>query len=591
MDPTDRVPLTPTQKTVVDLPADSQSLVVGGAGTGKTHVLIERIAKLLSVDTLAAGHEILLLTFGRETAVELRRRATQAGGDAAYVRATTFDSFATGLLAYIDSEGSWRRGSYDARIESAEELIRSHKRAQTYISRLRHIVVDEIQDLVGVRAALVLTLLRFAGCGFTLLGDPAQAIYNFQLDDRERQRGSEALLDALRETYPGLVTFMLCKNYRAQTDQTRAPLRLGSMLARRDADFEGIRRELETHLISAKPAPLGLIDRRDGTVVALCYNNVQALFLSDDLFNRGIGHEYRRALSDKVVPSWVGEVLGPSVASTLSKSQLAELLGDAEGLPSIDDAWAALRTMAPESRKTLRLRDVAENIRSGYASIETPSRRSRIMVSTIHRAKGLEFDWGIIMKPNFVSLRHDVSAEDAKLLFVALTRSRKGIFSLGSPNTKGWRQTRLGGDRRWVLRPMGRKSITGVEVRGSDIRADVPPGRPGESANETQHHILDSVRPGDSVSLRLKANPTSVTMDPVYSVLHGKVEVGETSDAFGGTLKRAGLWRRYGKTILPPAGSKDSGWNAWTRSQVRQQQRRVLSLPVWVSGTGFASSD
>ena len=552
MDRTDRVPLTPSQQAVVDLPAHTQSLVLGGAGTGKTHVLIERIAKLLSVDNLAAGHDVLLLTFGRETASELRRRTTQAGGDTAYVRATTFDSFATGLLAFIDPEGSWRGGSYDSRITAAEKLIRSDERTQTYISRLRHIVVDEIQDLVGVRAALVLTLLRFAECGFTLLGDPAQAIYNFQLGDQDRQRGSEALFDALRDTYAGLSTFTLCENFRAQTQETRAPLRLGSMLARRDADFEGIRHELETLLLSAKPAPLGLLDRRDGTIVVLCYNNVQALLLSDELSDRGIDHECRRALSDRVVPSWVGDLLGASIASTLSKSDVAEQLGDAEGLPDIDDAWSALRAMAPGSRKTLRLDHIAGTIRAGHTAMDPPPRRSRIVVSTIHRAKGLEFDWGVVVEPDSVSLGHDSPAEDARLLFVALTRSRKGLFSLDSPNTQGWRRSRQGGETRWVFRAPGRKSFTGIEVRGGDIRADVPPGLPGETANETQCYILKSVRAGDSVSLLLRDNPPSASSDPIYSVLHGEVEVGETSDTFGGALKRAGLWRRYGKTIPPP---------------------------------------
>ena len=45
---------------------------------------------------------------------------------------------------------------------------------------MRHVLVDEIQDLVGPRAQLVMALLRLADAGFTLFGDPAQAIYGHQ---------------------------------------------------------------------------------------------------------------------------------------------------------------------------------------------------------------------------------------------------------------------------------------------------------------------------------------------------------------------------------------------------------------------------
>ena len=555
MKQTDPRPLTRAQRTVVDLPADTHSLVLGGAGTGKTHLLIERIVKLLSVDHLAPGQDVLVLTFGRETAAELCRRTVEAGGDAAYVRASTFDSFATGLLAFIEPEGSWRQKSYDARIAAAEKLIQSDERTQRYISRHRHIVVDEIQDLVGVRAALVLTLLRLAGCGFTLLGDPAQAIYNFQLGDCERERGSEPLFDAVRDAYTDLRTCTLSENFRAQTEESRAPLMLGSLLAKRNADYENIRRELETTLLSLKPAPMGLLDRRDGTVAVLCYNNVQALWFSKELFDKGIDHEYRRPRNDRVMAPWIGELLGPLVTSTLSKPDLTELLTNTEGLPSIDSAWSMLSGMDSEARRTIRIDRIAQNIRSGTVGTDLPPSRSRIVVSSVHRAKGLEFDWVVVVKPEFRELDHRSPAEDARLLFVALSRSRKGLFSLETPDTRGWRLSKHGSDRRWVLKPPWTSSAKRIEVRGSDIRDDVPPGASATSsrgsAQETQRYIHKAVRAGDSVSLLLASNPQPMESDLRYRVLHGETAVGETSDAFAAALRRTGLPRRFGKTILP----------------------------------------
>ena len=58
------------------------------------------------------------------------------------------------------------------------------------MARYKHVVVDELQDLVGDRADLVRAVLELTGCGFTMLGDPAQGIYNFQLEGVDRRIGS-----------------------------------------------------------------------------------------------------------------------------------------------------------------------------------------------------------------------------------------------------------------------------------------------------------------------------------------------------------------------------------------------------------------
>ena len=547
--------LTPIQQAVVNLPASARCLVLGGAGTGKTQVLIERIAKLVSVDSLAPGDEVLVLTFGRETAAELRRRAAAAGGDAAYVRASTFDSFATGLLAFLNPEGTWVDGSYDERIRSADRSIRDHGHAQKYVSQLRHIMVDEIQDLVGVRADFVLTLLRYAKCGFTLLGDPAQAIFNFQLNSSVRERGSEPLFDSLRQDYAGLGTYTLDENFRAQTEQTRSPIGWGLLLGRSDSDYEVIRRELQTLLLRAQPAPLGMLDRRGGTIAILCYTNAQALSVSKELFGKGVDHEYRRALSDRAIASWVGEILGPRTETQLSKSELAELLVEAADAPSIEDAWKTLKAMDTGSHAALRLDPIAQNIRSGAVTGDPPRRRSRITVSTIHRAKGLEFDWAVIVKPGAGNFGGEqIPAEEARMLFVALTRSRKGFFWLEPPDTRGWQTRRDRVEGRWTLVP--RRSLEGIEVRGSDIRDDVPPGffegSSGESAQGTQLYIRRSVRVGNPVSLRLDDTPGPSGGYLRFRLFHGETVVGETSETFAEALKRVGrLPERRGRPILP----------------------------------------
>ena len=74
-------------------------LVVAGAGTGKTSVLVERMARLIR-EGHARPDEILALTFTENAANEMSARVQKAlaGMDCAGLRATTFHAYCYGLL-------------------------------------------------------------------------------------------------------------------------------------------------------------------------------------------------------------------------------------------------------------------------------------------------------------------------------------------------------------------------------------------------------------------------------------------------------------------------------------------------------------
>ena len=76
-------------------------LVVAGAGTGKTSVLVERIARLVR-DRHARAEEILALTFADNAASEMgaRVRKAVAGTDCAGLRAMTFHAYCYSLLEH-----------------------------------------------------------------------------------------------------------------------------------------------------------------------------------------------------------------------------------------------------------------------------------------------------------------------------------------------------------------------------------------------------------------------------------------------------------------------------------------------------------
>ncbi len=90
-------------------------LVVAGAGTGKTTVLVERIARLISQGHARPG-EILAVTYTDNAAEEMHRRVQQglAGTDCSPLLATTFHAYCLGLLSrhgrgfgVVDEQDLW----------------------------------------------------------------------------------------------------------------------------------------------------------------------------------------------------------------------------------------------------------------------------------------------------------------------------------------------------------------------------------------------------------------------------------------------------------------------------------------------------
>ncbi|MFI8453956.1 ATP-dependent helicase [Kitasatospora sp. NPDC085464] len=84
------------QRAVVEH-ADGPLLVLAGPGTGKTTTLVEAVARRIADGT--APERILVLTFSRKAAMELRDRMSgRLGSSAAAPQATTFHSFCYALL-------------------------------------------------------------------------------------------------------------------------------------------------------------------------------------------------------------------------------------------------------------------------------------------------------------------------------------------------------------------------------------------------------------------------------------------------------------------------------------------------------------
>lgn len=589
------LPLTDEQCGIVLQPPAERILVTAGPGTGKTHVLIARIEALIRFYGVQPGRELLVLSFARATVYELKKRLRSVGGDARYVNAYTFDSFATRLLSRFDPNGNWDMKDYDARIEDACRVIRREKEAQEALSGYVNILVDEVQDLVGVRAEFVQELLHQSNAGFTLLGDPAQGIYNFQLDDeQERRIGSRALYNALQNRYGSLLQRrVLNKNHRAKSKWAEVPLLLGRALSGDKPNYDQIADLLIT--ISERLPSLGSIDNAantlgdlSGSTAILTRTNGQALIISRELSAKGITHIVRQRASDRIIAPWVGRVFNTLSYLNIGKSQFfrfveSRLNGDG---PEPKVAWDLLKRIEGKGGEQLDITVLAQRIGMGYVPDElTQTPAAPLIVSTIHRAKGLEFDNIVLVEPEDIRSSTWLE-EETRTLFVALTRAKYGYYRITPPTEYGLHKSDHG---RWFVRHDGWRTKS-VEICGDDIHHMDPAGTylVKDDPQRLQDYIYHEVRSGDPVTIALLKGDTGHKPHAYYQIKHNGVVIGITDESFSyilhSILKVSARWKVqrwpsgfgdvYVQGIDTVAGSKAAGRRAgmdsgiWLRVRV-----------------------
>ncbi|MDG9690444.1 UvrD-helicase domain-containing protein [Streptomyces sp. DH17] len=578
----DSPPLTAEQRAVVEQPWDARVLVTAGAGAGKTHTLVRRLDALCGhedpEESLDAA-DILVLTFSRAAARELRERIARHGDRARRVRAQTFDAWAYGVLAQAYPDRDWAATSFDERIRAATEAVEEGALESGDSVPPSHVVIDEVQDLLGDRRELVEALLdRYQdSCGFTVVGDAAQSVYGFQIDDPvERNDETGRFFEWLRSSYPDdLVELHLTENFRAVTPEARVALSHGPRLQRvRDADEAAtLYEELRDLLVDPVNTLADLTDEYtlqglrdlDDTCAVLTRDNRQALVVSRLLHENGIGHRLRRPLEERPVPHWVAELLLRTEATGLPEDRFRSLLEQIPLAhePNAGALWTVLRraTRSP-GRTSLDLDRLRRLVADGRFPDEAADpETARIVVSTVHRAKGLEFDRVIVLTPPTVAeldkqygTEADLPAE-ARALYVAMTRARQDLYHVRSPevpiikragNRKNGRRF-VGGWRSW--------DRFGVVAEAGDVCRDNPPGH-STDAVATQTYLLHEVGPGQEVLLRKRHDlPAGEAQSPPYALLHRGREIGEASERFRQELFRV---QKVNRT-----------WDPWWPDEIR----------------------
>ena len=194
--------LSKRQKEIIDDHESRCIVVAAGPGSGKTRVLVHKLASLLLLEVVK-HEQLLMLTFSRAAATEFKQRLMQLIGNAAhFVEIKTFHSYCFDLLGRV--------GNLDEAgdvVKQAAEMIKNGEVEPNRISKTV-LVIDEAQDMSKDDYALVTALMKAnEEMRVIAVGDDDQNIYEF--------RGSNSLyLYELAQTEHSRF-FEMTENYRS----------------------------------------------------------------------------------------------------------------------------------------------------------------------------------------------------------------------------------------------------------------------------------------------------------------------------------------------------------------------------------------
>ena len=558
-----------TQNEIIQTDPTERSIVNAGPGTGKTWTLIEKIIYMINEEQ-AKAENILVLCFSRSAVEVVRNRMADAaeagriGFEWQDVDVRTFDSFATYMLAWVqDNHKELLPGhfqlealDYDQRIKTAISIFKSKK---DMLADYEHIIVDEVQDLVGSRAELVLEMLKGLPetCGFTILGDSCQALYDYMAEGNPSVMSSEEFYQEVFKNFSDANYFTITENHRQNNTfgQLTIPYR-EAILTGTAQERISVASDLLVQ-IPRMPVKLTKFSKSDAlryidkgsTLGILTRTNGQALQISAWLQNAGVPHTLNRGLGSPTLGDWIARIFcdyeHESVDETAFVAKHLALFPDA-GYETARARWMALiSTQYGEVRSRYEVSDLLKGLLRNarepmlYESGTEP--KHAITVSNIHRAKGKEFD-SVIVIDDVIEAMSDPDAENLlehKVCYVALTRPRKKIERAEiSKKDKQIYITRNDDQSKRCAKAGGfaKRYISHFEV-GSDTDLDVQSFAADWSL---QQYIQKNVHPG--MPLKLIKCPEGTKPYVVYRVVaedNEKLVLGYTSKSFAHELEKS----------------------------------------------------
>ena len=465
----------PSQRRLVaDDRENTNVLVLAGPGSGKTRVLVHRIAYLIR-SRREDPRGILALAYNRHAAAEIRRRLAQLiGDDSRGVIVLTCHALAMRLIGTSFSERADRPESehFQDVLKEAAALLRGEglepDEAEETRSRLlagfRWILVDEYQDVGAEEYALISALagrtLSETDAKLTLfaVGDDDQNIYSFK-------GSSVRFIRNFEQDYSAKPSF-LTDNYRS----TRHIIDASNAVIGRAVDRMKAGNEIRIDRARSGEAAGGLWGERD----PVAGGRVQVLPAGRDRMSQAQAAIVELQRLSGLATDWDWSRVAV-IAKEWHYLEPVRNLCELEGIPvqmaneELPSIWHLRETQAllhhirnggsrlvktsaiqswldaqPGSPWNELLREASAEheaeVGAGRVPVDTfvewlaewgrefRRRQRGLLLLTAHRAKGLEFDHAVVLDGGWDRVgHHEDSDAPRRLYYVAITRARQTL--------------------------------------------------------------------------------------------------------------------------------------------------------------------
>ena len=513
----------------------SNILVNAGPGTGKTYTVINRIIYILK-NQIATPDYILVLCYTRAARdvildrIEHEIENGMLSFDAKRINICTFDSFATMYLSAREEE--FQGLDYNERIQLFNNTINKEM-----FEDFEYLIIDEIQDLVNDRARMVINILKNINCGYLLLGDRCQAIYDYDCGDNKTIDSVEFYKE-LNDILPKDISkYELIKNNRqceelaSFSNRLREELLYGDVQAQNEFAEKAVEMINDVDVTAEKFKPQ--VNETEKTAI-LCRNNGEAEYISNILNKNGIKHNLLKGSNYRLrLNRWLGDMFWDYCEPKIAKDDfieryLARVKEDAREAEHMYDLFCDICEEYSQNSYEL---DMNRLISQLIKAINIPNELlaeqiTNLVISTIHRAKGREFDKVYLLESKF-NIKAD-NSEEARIRYVGITRPKKILKKLKKGNMYNWYFIKSSNGRmiKTAIKPYY-KNQTYCTNLSIGLEADIDNVSFVSIINtdylEVQEYIAKHISTGDEVEiLRDEA-------DNIYYIYHNKFKIGALS--------------------------------------------------------------
>jgi len=420
--------LSPSQLTIINDQDSKYIVVAAGPGSGKTRILVHKLASLLLMEDVRHEH-LLMVTFSRAAATEFKRRLKYLIGKSVnYVDIKTFHSYCFDLLGRVGD------------IEKSENIVcetaKLIKEGEVEKSRITKtvMVVDEAQDMDVNEIEFIRAMIRKnEDMRVIAVGDDDQNIYEFRGSSSKYMKGIAEAKDAkkyeLVENYRSLANLVEFTNGYVQKLSNRMKTTPIMANIRKDGNIELI----HYHNDNVMDGVLKKLqdEGAKGSICLMTATNDEALQMTGSLLDVGYNakliqtNEYIKLMDLDEVRFFIEELnLIPEVHKvdfeTWNKAK-HKLYKKYSGSENLKMCRRLFKDFELTAGRDIYVSDFIIFLRESKMEDFLYYGQEVIQVSTMHKSKGREFDTVIILLDKYI----DDSDEKRRTLYVAMTRAKE----------------------------------------------------------------------------------------------------------------------------------------------------------------------